>query len=135
MSYEILDHTGDVGLRYFGTTVEELFSSAVEGTAFLIGEFSGDCRREELAFRFSWTDLADLMYQVLDRIIYEFEVDELLVDRVLSMDYADRGNTEIIVSGCHLDETFSAKYIMKAPTYHQMVVDPEKGYGIQIFDI
>lgn len=122
-------------MRYFGSSVEELFSSAVNGTAFLIGEPGVDCQRVQRVLNFTWTDLIDLMYQLLDKIIYYFEIEEVLLDSVVSMDYSNRNKTSILLSGCRITDNFQYKYIMKAPTYHQMVLDPDKGYGIQIFDI
>lgn len=135
MSFEILEHTGDVGIRYFGKTVEELFSSAVVGTASLIGEPESGCIRDRKTMNFRWTDLIDLMYQLLDHIIYAFEVDEILLDSLDEMNYSDRENTVITLSGCRIGANFRYGYIMKAPTYHQMEINTEKGYGIQIFDI
>lgn len=134
MTFEIFDHTGDVGIRYFGATIEELFSSAVEGTAALIGDPEENCTREKTHLEIQFTDTTDLMYQLLDRIINFFEVDEILLDSILRMSiHGDKA--EMDLEGCKITEKFQYKYIMKAPTYHKMEISPEKGYGVQIFDI
>lgn len=135
MSFEIIEHTGDVGIRYFGSSVQELFSSAINGTANLIGDPGENCTRSNHTFEFQWTDLQDLMYQLLDKLIYVFEVEEVLLDTVESMNFEDRENTVIELSGCCVTEAFQPKYIMKAPTYHQMELRPDEGYGVQIFDV
>lgn len=134
MTFEIFDHTGDVGIRYFGSNIQELFSSAVEGTAALIGEPEEGCIREKVHIEIDFTDTLDLMYQLLDRIINFFEVEEILLDQVLKLSI--RGNKSAMdLEGCRITERFQYKYIMKAPTYHKMEISPEKGYGVQIFDI
>lgn len=134
MTFEIFDHTGDVGIRYFGSTIEELFSSAIEGTAALIGEPEEDCTRKEVHIEIQFTDNQDLMYQLLDRMINFFEIEEILLDSLLNMSVKDK-EARIDLEGCIITDRFRYKYIMKAPTYHKMEISPEKGYGVQIFDI
>ncbi len=134
MTFEIIEHTGDVGIRYFGSNIEELFSSAVEGTAALIGEPEKNCTREKVHVQIQFTDTLDLMYQLLDRIINFFEVEEILLDRILKMELY-RNEAEMDLEGCRITEKFQYNYIMKAPTYHKMEISAEKGFGVQIFDI
>lgn len=123
-----------MGIRYFGTTIEELFNSAVEGTAALMGEPEENCTRANAHLEIQFTDTTDLMYQLLDRIINYFEVEEILLDRLLTLAiHEDRA--ELDIEGCRITDKFQYKYIMKAPTYHKMEISPGKGYGVQIFDI
>lgn len=134
MNFEILEHTGDVGIRYFGTNIEELFKSAVEGTAALIGDPEIDCIKETTDIQIEFSDNIDLMYQLLDKLIYFFEVDEVLYGEIIRFTI-DGKRADIRLGGCKVTEKFQYKYIMKAPTYHKMEINPEKGYGVQIFDI
>ena len=134
MTFEIFDHTGDIGIRYFGSTVEELFSSAVEGTAALIGEAEKNCTRAKAQLELQFTDTTDLMYQLLDRIINYFEVEEILLDSLLKFSIVG-DKAELVLEGCRITDQFQYKYIMKAPTYHKMEINTERGYGVQIFDI
>ncbi len=134
MNFEIIEHTGDVGIRYFGSNIEELFKSAVEGTAALIGEPESDCKKEKTDIQIEFSDTLDLMYQLLDKLIYFFEVDEVLYSEILKFTVNGK-RSNITLGGCKVTEKFQYKYIMKAPTYHKMEINPEKGYGVQIFDI
>lgn len=134
MRFEIIDHTGDVGLRYFGNTLEELFRSAVTGTASLIGDPGSDCEKKTAQFIIDFSDNHDLMYQLLDKLIFYFEVEEILLQEILSFQVSE--NRAIIkLEGCTVTGKFQYKYIMKAPTYHKMEINPQAGYGVQIFDI
>ena len=134
MNFEIIEHTGDVGIRYFGSTIKELFSNALKGTAFVIGDSGPNCSRSGAQLKLQFTDYSDLMVQLIGRIIYSFEVDEILYDSITQ--FSLEGNSARIgLEGCRVDDNFQYRYILKAPTYHKIEINPEKGYGIQIFDI
>ena len=134
MDFEIIEHTGDVGIRYFGSTVIELFSSALKGTAYVIGVPSPGCSRSSTQLELQFTDYPDLMMQLIDHIIYSFEVEEILYDSITQFTFEDN-SAKIGLEGCRIDANFQYRYILKAPTYHKMEINLEKGYGIQIFDI
>ncbi len=134
MDFEIIEHTGDVGIRYFGSTVTELFSSALKGTAYVIGDPAPGCSRSGTQLELQFTDYPDLMMQLIDRVIYFFEIEEILYDSITQFTIEDN-NAKIGLEGCSIDANFQYRYILKAPTYHKMEINLEKGYGIQIFDI
>lgn len=74
------------------------------------------------------------MMQLIDRVIYFFEIEEILYDSITQFTIEDN-NAKIGLEGCSIDANFQYRYILKAPTYHKMEINLEKGYGIQIFDI
>ncbi len=134
MTFELIEHTGDVGIRYFGSTIEELFSSAITGTAYVIGDPGKNCNRTSTKIKITFSDYQDLMMQLIDRIIFFFEVDEILYGTLAG--FSLNGNEASIgLEGCRINGDFQYRYILKAPTYHKMEINPEKGYGVQIFDI
>ncbi len=134
MKFEIIEHTGDVGIRYFGSTLKELFSSAINGTAFIIGDPGKNCSRRKTELSLDFSDYQDLMMQIIDKVIFSFEVDEILYDSITEFSL-DNHSARISMDGCTVEADFQYRYILKAPTYHKMEINPEQGYGIQIFDI
>ncbi len=134
MNFEIIEHTGDVGIRYFGSTIEELFTNAVLGTAALIGDPEPDCKKETTELQIEFLDYVDLMYLLLGKLIYLFEVEETLYGEITQFNIRDN-RAFLKLKGCKVTPKFQYKYIMKAPTYHKMEINLEKGYGVQIFDI
>ena len=134
MTFELIEHTGDVGIRYFGSTLKELFSSAISGTAFVIGDPGKNCQRISTEITFTFSDYQDLLMQIIDRMIYFFEVEEILYDSLTEFSLHGTG-ARIGLEGCRIGADFQYRYILKAPTYHKMEINPEKGYGVQIYDI
>ncbi len=134
MKFEIIEHTGDVGIRYFGSTLTELFSNAIIGTAYIIGDPGQNCTRKKTELSLEFSDYQDLMMQIIDRIIYFFEVDEILYDSITEFTLKEH-SASIHMGGCTVNGDFQYRYILKAPTYHKMEINLEEGYGIQIFDI
>lgn len=134
MAFELIEHTGDIGIRYFGSTLKELFSSAISGTAFVIGDPGEGCNRTGTELILHFSDYPDLMMQLIDRIIYCFEVEEILYDKITEFSLDDH-IARIGIEGCRVGADFQYRYILKAPTYHKIEINTEKGYGVQIFDI
>jgi SHS2 domain-containing protein len=73
--FEEIEHTGDVGLRIFGDTFEDLLANAADGMFSLIGraEFAvdkiGECRIE-----LDFANLEDALYDWLRALLLEFEL-------------------------------------------------------------
>ena len=68
-TYEVLEHTADVGLRLRGTTLEEIFSAAGEGFAELQGAWHpGEGRPTPIEVVGS--DPAQLLVAWLDELLY-----------------------------------------------------------------
>ena len=135
MKFEILEHTGDVGLRFYGRTYYDLLDSALSGTAELIGKPAGKCRKTQKRFHLDSTSFDDLLFQVLSEVVFSFEVDEILFDSVKTLEFVENGVSDVVLSGCRTGRRFHYHYILKAPTYHELEINLDQGYGTVIFDI
>ena len=135
MQYEIFDHTGDVGLRFYGSTFEELFSSAVAGMAKLMGHQPGRhshvSRKEIIAEK--GNEL--ILYTILSRVLYYFEAQSELYGNASFPEGIKPGETAVLLTGYRINSRFRYDYVIKAPTFHRLVLRPAEGYGTIVFDI
>ncbi|MEM0157288.1 MAG: archease [Thermoplasmataceae archaeon] len=135
MQYEIFDHTGDVGLKFFGHSYEELFSSAVAGMAGIMGHQSG---RHHLISRkeiISDGGYELILYSILSRVLYYFEAHSELYSSADFPEGIMPGRTPVLLRGYRINSRFVYDYVIKAPTFHELVLRPSEGYGTIVFDI
>jgi SHS2 domain-containing protein len=84
--YEFLEHTADLGIRAWGSSVEELFAGAAEALAEVLGAwFPGEGR--ERVVEVEAPDQEALLVAWLDELLYLHEADDVVfggfdVDRV-----------------------------------------------------
>ena len=135
MQYEIFDHTGDVGLRFYGSTLEELFSSAVAGMTSLMGRQPG--RHSHVSRKEIIAEKGDelILYTILSRVLYYFEAQSELYGNASFPEGVVPGRTVVLLAGYRINSRFRYDYVIKAPTFHRLVLRPSEGYGTIVFDI
>lgn len=147
MPFAFFDHTGDVGVRLDGRTLDDLFRAAAAAfTETLTDPASVEARRSiPLALEASAVDL--LLVDWLNEILYRFEVQQFLVAAVqVHIDYRDlssgRSNPAARLQATLSGESFDArrhqiKVLVKAVTYHALEVreDRDGWHATVVFDI
>ena len=136
-TYEIIEHTADVGLRIFGETLETLFINA--GVAFfeLITEIEKVGEKEAVDFSVTAEDRKELLVRWLSELHFKFEVDRLLFRRFRISKISEKF-LEAKVYGEKFDSArHQLKTEIKGVTYHQLKVEPTKGGWVAevIFDV
>ena len=132
--FEELDHTADVGIRAYGTTLDELFANAAAGMFSLITDLETVTPVGEYAVKVAAKDLKSLLLDFLSELLYIHETQKVLLCefdanvREFAVDARVRG--ERIDRDRH-----NLKLNVKAVTYHAMEIDPDKGVAQVIFDI
>ncbi len=136
--YEIFDHTADVGIIVRGETLEELFEKA----AYAMFDIILNAEKIQHAGRYrvsvSSPTLEDLMVDWLSELLYVFST-ELFVMGKFDV------KIKKLEDGYRLDATcwgepyrkkkHGIKTEIKAITYHELKVDPERGCAKVLFDI
>ena len=135
MKFEVLEHTGDVGLKFYGNSFEELISAAVEGTAHIMGTQPGRKNTVVTSFTLSFVRIYSLLVYNLSRMLFSFEVFSILYNKVNSLDITGDGNAVVSIEGYRVSSKFRYHYVIKAPTFHRLQLLPEKGFGTVVFDI
>ncbi len=143
--YKIIDHPSDIGIEFYGNTLEELFESAAEGMFSIICDlgFVKPLERRNIRITSENTNYEDLLISWLERLLYWYEVENILfskfkVDKIHKKNHALVLDADISGEKINLDK-HEIKVAIKAPTYHMLEIKKDcRGYnwsGRVIFDI
>lgn len=136
-TFEIIDHTGDIGIIVYGGDLKELFFNA--GRAFF--SLLTDLKRIRLTLErnivLQGRDLEELMVAWLGELLYLFDAQTLLF-RKFNMEEVNRGGLRATAQGEPFQpDRHVIKREIKAVTYHQVKVEKKGGkwQGRIIFDL
>ena len=132
--FEELDHTADVGIRAYGKTLDELFANAAAAMFSLITDLAAVRPVGEYEVKVQAKDVKTLMVDFLSELLFLHETERLLLCEF------DVNVTDVAVDarvrGERIDRDRHPLHLaMKAVTYHEMVVDAQRGVAQVIFDI
>jgi SHS2 domain-containing protein len=135
LPYEILDHTADVEIRFYGSSIQELLASFTEAWANLTLFSLKDSSVHIYAGEIPFENYTDMLYRFASLFIEQLEVDNFYINELRSASISSSGTLSYELGGFLFSEVSGYSNIPKAPTYHQIFFDPEKGYGQIIFDL
>lgn len=138
--YEYLEHTGDIGIRAYGGTLEELFINAAQGLLETIADLSTVGTTKETQIEVSAESLEELMVAWLDELNFRHEVEESFFRQVEIRKFSQAPHRLVAVAfGEPADFAKHAIYTeIKSITYHQLIVEqlPDNRWMAQvIFDL
>jgi len=132
--YEETEHTADVGIRAYGSTLNELFANAAEGMFSLIADLESVKPVGEIEVRLAAEDVPTLLLRWLSELLFIHETQRLLLAafevQLDGTSLRGRARGETIDKRRH-----ELKLVIKAVTRHRLTVDPHKGIAEVIFDI
>ena len=133
--YRLIEHTADIGLVAYGSTIPEAFGNAAYGMFSIIAGLGTVRETESRRLEVSDNDLEGLLFEWLNRLLYYFDVELLLFKRFeVSIMAEDR--LKAICYGEKFDPSrHKLKTGVKSATYHMLKVDREKNEVRVIFDI
>lgn len=125
-TFEILDHTADLGILVSGEDLKRLFQNAAHAMTRVMLDHKSEQPDSTRELSVEGTDLADLMVRWLGEILFLFEVDNVVVTRtkIISIS-ANRVVAQIETAPFSLSRHEVLTEI-KAVTYHQIQVKQEK---------
>lgn len=134
MRYENLEHTADVMIRAYGSTIEECFENAAYGMMDQVLDASKVEARVEEAFSVEGGSKEDLLYNFLSEVLFIFDARHLALS-VFHVALGD-GRLECRASGERFDrEKHSPKQEIKAVTYHMLQVNESEPSITVLFDV
>ena len=136
-SFEILEHTADVGIVAHGGSLPELFGNAATGMFAIMAELEGVRQTEERRIEVEARDHEGLMVRWLTELLYYLDAEELLFSRFVVEEVSER-HLRARAFGERIDpERHQLHFGVKAVTRHMLEVAPaEDGYRAQVlFDI
>ena len=138
--YEYLEHTGDIGIRSYGGTLEELFINAALGLFETIADLSTVGTTKETQIEVCAESLEELMVAWLDELNFRHEVEESFFRQVEIRQFSQAPYRLVAVA--FGDRADFAKHVIyteiKSITYHQLIVEqlPDDRWMAQvIFDL
>jgi SHS2 domain-containing protein len=135
--YEVLEHTADVGLRIYGTTLAELFANAGLGMMSLALEAQEVQATEQVALSAQGADLEELLVHWLSEILYFVDAEGWVFCR-FAIGRCDGNSIEGEGWGQRrAPDARSRSVAVKAVTYHQVSVkETREGWeAVVYFDI
>lgn len=134
--YEPLDISGDVGLRVWGKTLEELFENAATGMYELITNTSQIREVDKRTIVLNGETDESLFVQWLNELVFLFDAYNF-VGKVFDISLSE-GILSADVSGGYFDpQIHECKLLIKAATYHRLSLKKKNSeWGAEvIFDI
>jgi len=137
--FELIDISGDVGIRVFGRDLKELFENAALGMYSLITDIKDieEKKRIEISADSSSTD--GLLVSYLNELIFHFDTYNFIGKKTTITGFDPSGlSLKAVVSGEDFDvERHERKLLLKAATYHRLKIEEKEGiYQAEIvFDI
>jgi SHS2 domain-containing protein len=122
-AFEILEHTADVGLRAFGASPEEVFESATEALATIVGAWQPGAghERETIAVEPA-PDLEAALVDWLSEVLYLQDRRDAVIGGVEVRRASATGTDGVVMWGPRGDEVLQGTAV-KAITYHQLRVE------------
>jgi SHS2 domain-containing protein len=136
-TFEVLDHTADIGIIAYGADIKQVFANAAAGMASLIIDLDkiDDHIHRDIELR-SYDD-ENLLVEWLNELLYIYDVEHLLFKRIEVYELYDSN----IKARCFGDKIDFKRHIIKreikAATYHMLALGKDRNkYSAQIiFDI
>jgi len=137
LTYQVIDHTADLGIIVKGPDVKSLFIHAARAMTDLM--VKGDISKETVIkdVLVEGEDFPDLMVRWLGEILYLFDGENLIVNSIKIKSISPTKLKSILTLTSFETEHHQVIREIKAVTYHQISVDKTKdGWQAKvIFDI
>jgi len=133
--FQFIEHTADIGLIAYGQSLSEAFANAAYGLFSIIAELKTVKETESRQLELSEEDSEALLFEWLNRLIYLFDVEMLLLKRFDIRDFDGRGLKAICYGEKYDPSRHQLKTGVKSATYHMLKVDSGKNQVRVIFDV
>jgi len=134
-SFELIEHTADIGVTASGNTLAEAFGSAACGLFSIMTDISKIRESESRTVYVDAADAENLLFNWMNELIYIFEVDHMLFSRFNVTDLTDRSLKATCYGEKYNPAVHELKLGVKSATLHMIKVDREKNIVQVIFDV
>ena len=132
--YVLIDHTADMMVRAFGSTLEECFGNAAYALFDQTVDLSNVGTSESVDIRVSGIDDEDRLFSFLSEMLFIEDADNLILRE---FDVRFEGDDVVCTAkGDRLDRSkHRVKSEVKAVTYHMMQIDRDTPSVTVLFDV
>ena len=140
MDYEYFDHTADIGMKAYGTTLAQMFENAARGMLSIMFDITTGAeatRTKEVKLELEEENTEQMFVDWLNELLYILDT-ENLVPTNFNVLRVDGKRLEAEISGNPFDERIHRyKTEIKSTTYHMLEIGREndKYFGMILFDI
>jgi SHS2 domain-containing protein len=134
-SFEIIEHTADVGIRALGGTLEEVFEQTTLGLADIIGAWrpSATDNDEPLRIQVEARDLGGLLVDWLEEVLFLQDSRDAVLRAVAIESVAETVAVGTVRLGPRGDEVLAGTAV-KAITFHRLRVEPrDDGWITEVY--
>ncbi len=142
-TYEIIDHTADIGIKAYGKNLEQLFFNAARAMFEIMLEptkkkpIFQKTEHEKFLLNKQGRSLEDVFVAWMSELLYLFSSEGLIMEKA-DIEKLDSSCIQAEVSGMILNpDLYRIKTEIKAVTYHELEIkETDKGFEAQvIFDV
>jgi len=127
MSFELFEHTADIGVRGFGKTIEESFQECAKAMTSIMFDLNTIQAKESIKVKVSSYDLDSLLVEWLNEILAQMDIAGLVFSE-FKINKIENNELEAELKGEKINlEKHHPKTQVKAATYSQMKVYQENG--------
>lgn len=134
-TFELIDHTADIGFKVYGRTLKEVFENAARGMFSLITNPDKVAVHREFGVDVEADDRETLLVEWLNELIYLFEVERVVLKDFEITAWDEEHHLKATVRGEPIDEKqHEIETAIKACSYHMLKVEPvdHKGWMAQV---
>lgn len=135
--FELLDISGDAGIRAFGRDLPDLFVNAATGMYSLITDIKNIQEKKMLEICAQGSSLEGLLVSFLNELIFHFDTYGF-IGKHIAITALDNNSVTAKVSGEEFDpDQHQGKLLIKAATYHRLKIEKKAAHweAEVIFDI
>jgi len=135
--FELVDHTGDIGVRVFGESLPGLFEQAAQALTFIFTDPATIQLKETRKLLLEAKTDEELLITWLNELVYLFDTEGLLYKTYNVLSVHDHRLEALAQGETYVEGRHPIKTTVKAATYHQLKIEKHQGVWTAqvIFDL
>ena len=135
--FELVDHTGDLGIRVFGESLPRLFEQAAQALTFILTDPETIRIKETRKILLEAKTDEELLITWLNEFVYLFDTEGLLFKAFEVLSIHDHHLEALAQGEIYIEGRHPIKTAVKAATYHQLKISRHQGVWTAqvIFDL
>ena len=135
--FELIDISGDAGIKAFGESLEEIFLNAAAGMYSLITDLDNIYPQKSIEIQASGNSLEGLLVSWLNELIFQFDTYGFLGKDIHINELCDTLIKATLKGEAFVPERHGRGLLIKAATYHKLKIERKEDHweADVIFDI
>jgi SHS2 domain-containing protein len=137
MQFEVLDISGDVGIKVYGASLQNAFINAGVGLYHLITDINQVDEKKTIRVAINAETIEGLLICFLNELIFQFDAHNFIGKTIEMFEFSNTLLTAIIRGEDFDPDKHEQRMLVKAATYHKLAInEKDLQWEIQvIFDI